>query len=252
MPVGKLSQWQGDRTLAYVTPLVVFLIFLLLPERIAVRHSSRPWWQHSPEHWIYPLQCLLCGTFLLFWRGHYEFRPFRGFAFATAAALLGIALWILPVHLFDLWQWNEETTPKWLQRLGFQEREEAGFDPSFISNPFWYGATLAARFFRMVVIVAFVEEIFWRGFLMRYLVDRHGDFWKVKFGTFTWLSFSLTVLFSTLIHRPADWPAAILYGTLACLVAIGTKSLAACIWMHALANLFLGLYIMQTKNWGLW
>ena len=221
------------------------------PERVAIRHPAQPWWQYQPEHWIYPLQCLFCGALLLFWRKHYSFGPWRGFGLATVAALLGIAVWILPAYLFDLWQWDEANTPGWLQRLGFMDRED-GFDPSFIENPLWWWATVIARFFRMVVIVALVEEIFWRGFLMRYLVDMDGDFWKVPFGTFTWFSFSITVILFIFIHGYADWAAAFVYGSLAGWVAIRTKSLAACVWMHALANLVLGLYIVQSKNWGLW
>lgn len=249
---GKLQNWRENRTLAYCAPLFIFMLFLVLPDRFAIRHSARPWWQHSPEHWIYPLQCLVCGTLLLFWRQHYTFRPWRGFGIATVAALVGITFWILPTYLFDLWNWTEAETPKWLHWLGFQERDESGFDPSFIENPFWFGATVAARLFRMVIIVAFVEEIFWRGFLMRYLVDLDGDFWEVPFGTFTWLSFSVTVLLFVGIHSPADWMGAVIYGSLACWVAIRTKSLAACVWMHALANLLLGIFILMTKNWGLW
>lgn len=250
--MSKLKDWQGNRSLAYIVPLVAFMLFLGVSDRVAVRHFGRPWWQHSPEHWVYPLQCLVCGALLFFWRKHYQFRPFKGFGIASIAAVLGIIAWVLPTYLFDLWQWDDETTPKWLNLLGFQEREDSGFDPSFIESPLWYGLTVAARLFRMVVIVAFVEEIFWRGFLMRYLVDIDGDFWKVKFGTYTRISFGVTVLLFMLIHQPADYLGAIIYGSLACWVAIRTKSLAACVWMHALANLLLGLFILQTKNWGLW
>ncbi|MFT5191777.1 MAG: CAAX prenyl protease-like protein [Verrucomicrobiales bacterium] len=250
--MGKLKEWQANRTLAYVAPLFLFMAFLPLVGAFTIKNSKFPWWQHSPEHWLYPIQCLCCGAVLLFFRKHYQFGPYRGFGFATFAALLGIAVWILPTYLFDLWQWDEDTMPKWLHWLGFQEREDSGFDPSFIKSPMWYGFTVAARLFRMVVIVALVEEVFWRGFLMRYLVDIDGDFWKVKFGTFTRLSVSVTVIAFTFAHSPADYMGAIIYGSLACWVAIRTKSLAACVWMHALANLILGIFILLTKNWGLW
>ena len=74
----------------------------------------------------------------------------------------------------------------------------------------------------------------------------------MPFGKFTQLSFGGTVLLFMLAHAPADYFGAVIYGSLACWCAIRTKSLAACVWMHALANLILGVYIMQTKNWGLW
>jgi hypothetical protein len=35
-------------------------------------------------------------------------------------------------------------------------------------------------------------------------------------------------------------------------VAVRTKSLAACVVMHAVANLLLGVYVVSTKQWGFW
>jgi membrane protease YdiL (CAAX protease family) len=55
-----------------------------------------------------------------------------------------------------------------------------------------------------------------------------------------------------LVHQPADYAAALLYGLLAGWVAIRTKSLMACIWMHALANLILGLYVLMSGQIGFW
>ena len=250
--MSNLKEWQDNRMLAHVVPLATFMGFLLITQQLTTENSALHWTKHAPEHFTYPLQCLVCGIMLVFWRKHYDFGPYHGFGFATLAALGGIAVWVLPTYLYDLWNWNDDTAPGWLHYFGFQEREDSGFDPNVATSGFWYIATVAARFFRMVIIVAFVEEIFWRGFLMRYLADLDGDFWKVPFGMFTKLSFGGTVLLFMLAHSPPDYFGAVVYGSLACWVAIRTKSLAACVWMHALANLILGIYIMQTKNWGLW
>jgi membrane protease YdiL (CAAX protease family) len=35
-------------------------------------------------------------------------------------------------------------------------------------------------------------------------------------------------------------------------VAVRTKSLGACVFMHAVGNLALGLYVMKTQQWGFW
>src|SRR5690606_11735541 len=128
------------------------------------------------EQWVYPLQTLVCGALLIFFRKNYVFGPFKGFGFATLMALIGIAAWIAPAALFDLWEWKDETTPGWLKAFGFQDRVEDGFNPSFFSeHTFLYLSAIAFRIIRMVVIVAFIEEIFWRSFLMRYLIDLDGD-----------------------------------------------------------------------------
>ncbi len=248
-----LQRWRANRTLAYVVPLIAFTALLTLIKVFKVENSALAWYKHSPELWIYPLQCVVCGALLVFWWRHYTFTPMRGFGFATLMGVLGIGVWIAPTFLFDLWGWETATTPKWLDQLGFQEREDSGFNPSFLEeHAFAYWGSVLARFFRMVVIVALVEEIFWRGFLMRYLIDMDRDFDSIPFGTFSWLSVGVTVVLFTLQHQTADWAVAVIYGCLACLVAIRTKSLAACVWMHAVANLALGLFVMITKNWGLW
>ena len=109
---------------------------------------------------------------------------------------------------------------------------------------------LAARFTRLVIVVPLVEEIFWRGFLLRYLVRE--DFTAIPFGSSNRFSFWAVVVAFTAVHAPADWPAAFLTGILFNLIAVRTRSLAACVTAHAVANLALGVYICATKQWGFW
>ena len=103
---------------------------------------------------------------------------------------------------------------------------------------------------RLVIIVPLVEEIFWRGFLLRWLID--SDFLKVPVGTFQWKSFGVVSLLFMLEHTPPDWPAALLTGALFNLVAIHTRSLSSCVLVHAVTNLGLGLYVLQTGKTGFW
>ncbi len=244
------------KSVAHVAPLFVFMLFLLVPSLLemtgfVVKNEYYPWYRRAPEQWLYPLQTLV-GLVLLarFWR-HYEFAPvnLRAMGIGTLAGLVGIAFWIVPGYLFRQHGIGEG----WPTFLGFADRLD-GFDPSFIKeeSAFWYLAAIGARFLRMVVVVALVEEIFWRGFLMRYLLDVDGNFWKQPFGKFTVRSFLIVTLIVTIAHAPVDYAAAFLYGSLAYGVAVWTKSLFACVWMHAVANLTLGIYTMSTDQWGYW
>ena len=70
--------------------------------------------------------------------------------------------------------------------------------------------------------------------------------------TFTWKSFLITSVAFCFEHQPADWPAALLTGALFNLVAYRTKSLAACVLTHAVTNLALAIYVLQTRQWGFW
>jgi len=254
--MGESSSTREGKTAAHVAPLFVFMLFLLVPSILemtgfTVKNEYFPWYRRAPEQWLYPLQTLV-GLVLLarFWK-HYDFRPVTAFAVVagTLAGLAGIALWILPGYLFRVHGVGEG----WPEFLGFTERLD-GFDPSFIEEEsrFWYAAALAGRFLRMVVVVSLVEEIFWRGFLMRYLLDMDGDFWKQPFGRFQWRSYLIVTAFVTVAHAPVDYAAAFVYGSLAYGVAVWTKSLFACVWMHAVANLTLGIHTLLTGQWGYW
>jgi CAAX prenyl protease-like protein len=182
---------------------------------------------------VFPIQTIACGALLWAQRRRVQYRPFAGFGFAVLAGLIALGLWISPQALF-----------------GVAPRVD-GFDPTFFGHGGWfYWTNLTFRIIRIGLVVPFVEEIFWRGFLLRYLVRE--DFDSVAFGTFTWRSFSITSVAFCLEHQFQDWPAAVLTGALYNLVAYRTRSLAACIFTHAVTNLALAAYILRTGQWGFW
>jgi CAAX prenyl protease-like protein len=111
---------------------------------------------------------------------------------------------------------------------------------------------VAARFVRLVVVVPLVEEIFWRGFLMRWLIDPDRPFTATPFGTYAPRAVALTTAAFMLAHAPSDWFGALVFGLAMAWLAVRTKSLAACVAMHAVANLALGVYVMATRSWGFW
>lgn len=253
-PTGTLDRLRDSATAAYVVPFVLFMAMLPIPswKRVFPDNSTLPWWRSSPEHWIYPIQALACLALLWFWRKHYPIRPIRGWLLAIGTGVLGITLWLAPVASHDTFGiGGGESLLRW---LGFRERLD-GFDPTLFdprSNPVAYTLTIAFRMLRLVIVVPLVEEIFWRGFLMRWLVDSGRRWDQIPIGTFSWPSFLITTLLFASIHQPADWAAALLYGALAGWLTVWTRSLGAVILMHAIANLLLGIFVMKTGFWGLW
>lgn len=219
---------------AYAAPFLIFFAFLLLEAAVKkVGEGYSHWALAQPRYWVFPLQAAVCAAHLWTLRRRVQFRPIVGFGFATLIALLALAVWISPQVIFKAAPRND------------------GFDPYFFGSSGWaFWGTLIARLFRMVVVVPFVEEIFWRGFLLRFLVRE--DFSSVPFGTFTWRSFLISIAGFCAVHAPSDWPAAIVTGALFNLVAYRTRSLAACIFTHAVTNLVLAIYILRTGQWGFW
>lgn len=217
--------------LAYTVPMALFVGMLGLVNLLKKPGGSL--WLAAPELWIYPLQTLACAAVLFwFWR-EYDFQRLARVGFVIAVAILVFLLWISPQAFF-----------------GFTARRD-GFNPDvFAGAPLAYWATIGFRFLRLVVVVPLVEEIFWRGFLLRYFISEKFD--SVPFGAFSWLSFVVVTLGFTLSHSMPDWIAAAITGALYNFVAYRTKSLSSCVLVHAVTNLLLGLWIMQTRQWGFW
>ena len=186
----------------------------------------------DPTYWIYPIQTAFCAAALIWFRKSYDFSGITGgkLLIGVVAGLIVFGLWVAPQEV--------------LHRAARTE----GFDPGVV--PGLTPWMLAARFSRLVIIVPLVEEIFWRGFLLRYLMRE--DFTSLPFGSSNRFSFWAVVVAFSIVHAKEDWPAAFLTGILFNLVAGRTKSLPACVAAHATANLALGCYICATHQWGFW
>jgi CAAX prenyl protease-like protein len=246
-----MPRLRDSDTAAHVAPLFVFMAFLAVPGWFQIKNPELSWYLRAPEHWVYPLQTLVCSALLIWFRRQYEFRPWRGFGRATVLAFMGIGAWIFPAWLFQRLGAGE-SAPEWWSWLGLVERRE-GFDPSVLSPwPAWQTAALVMRFVRMVIVVPLVEELFWRGFLMRYLNAGDASWRSVPFGTHSWRAFGIVTVLVMLAHNTEDYLGALVWGSLVYWLAVRTRSLGACVVMHAIGNLMLGIYALRTEQWGFW
>ena len=251
----QLKIWRNDRTLAHVVPFAVFMVFMLLyqfvGEAMLWEHDLAPWYRHWPEQFFYPLQTIATLAVLIFFWRHYELKWSNKVWFGAAAGFVGIAAWLLPTTLYDYYEMTGKPDSFFEKLSGLAPRKE-GFDPGVFSDPMAYWASLTLRVFRAVVIVALVEEIFWRGFLMRFLLKMDGNYWKVPFGKPAWISFFVVTGAFMLAHAPLDWAGAFVYGSLTFGVAVWTRSLLACVVMHGVANATLAWYVMTYAKYGMW
>lgn len=246
---------------AYLAPFLVFLLILGLGQAVAHFSDGRPeWFLAQPQYWTLPLQTLVCGIVLIRFWPHYEMQIPRKVLFTVAIGVLALLIWIAPQQW--LLGWGDalpssirnflltiKVPKEWLGTP--RTADELAFDPYFFGSTGWpYLANVGGRFLRLVVIVPLVEEIFWRGFLLRYLIDE--DFTKVPFGAFSWLSFGVVTAGFCIEHSLPDYPAAVLTGVLFNLVAYRTRSLSSCVLVHAVTNLLLGVYVLRTGQWGFW
>jgi uncharacterized protein len=108
---------------------------------------------------------------------------------------------------------------------------------------------LTWRTLRAVLIVPVAEELFWRGWLMRWMVNN--DFQKVALGTYAPLAFWATAALFGAEHGPY-WDVGFLTGIIYNLWMIRTKSVADCILMHGVTNGLLSAYVIAGAQWQYW
>lgn len=186
-------------------------------------------------YWIYPLKAAMVGAALIYFRKHYQEirlsdlgRPI----FTAASLLAGLGVFWLWVNMD--WSFGTLGTP-------------SGFDPNIFEGPTKFGMT-ATRLAGAVLVVPVMEELFWRSFLIRYIISN--DFSKVPIGTFSWASFLITVVLFGLEHH--YFLAGMMAGAVFNLLLYTTRSISQCILAHAVANLALGIYVLQTGQWHFW
>jgi len=127
--------------------------------------------------------------------------------------------------------------------------ERSGFDPW---RQFGGGRDawlyLAVRGLGLVVITSLVEELFLRGFLLRYVVRER--FWEVPFGLVTPAVAATTAVYAAATH-PGEAVAAVGWFAVVGGIAAATRKPIDCILCHAATNLALGAYVLATGAWWL-
>ncbi len=243
-----LREIRKNALAAYVGPFVLYSGLQQIKNWVKVENPQLPWWKSAPEHWVYPLQTVLCLALLAWWWPRYTFRPSSARTLWTGVwvGVLGLILWVLPAELFRRYGWENE----W---LGMVSRTKPGYDPTvFPAGSLASSASLGMRFLRLVIMVPIMEELVMRGFLWRYLTNSEVPFTTLPFGLWHRLGVLGSILAFTVGHQTADLLGCLSYGVLISYVAWRTRSLAACIVCHAVTNLLLGGYVMQTQQWGFW
>jgi uncharacterized protein len=108
---------------------------------------------------------------------------------------------------------------------------------------------LVLRTARAALLVPVLEELFWRGWLPRWIQDPRVD--RVPLGQYTPLAFWATALLFAAEHGPF-WDVGLLTGIIYNWWMRRTKSLGDLVLVHAVTNLALSLYVIATRSWGFW
>ena len=188
------------------------------------------------EYWCY-LAKTLAGIWLI-----WEMRPFveeMRWKVSGEAIAVGIGV-------FFIWVGLDGHYPR-LAKLG----ADAGWNP-----PKQFGEESGAAWFFMLMriagsslVVPPLEEVFYRSFVYRYLVNL--NFRAMPLGQFHLLSFVVTSTLFGLMH-PDRWVAGILCGLAYQWLVIRKGRLGDAMTAHGITNGLLGMYIVWRGAWSFW
>lgn len=216
--IKRLSHPFAD-ALPYITPFLLFAVLTVIGPMSGLEAG-----------WVYTVKTILVGgclvAFLPKWRSEILFT-------------LDVPAILAGAGVFVLWVGLEGSVP--------QMGDPKGFNPYELS-PNWSTSLSTVRLLGAVLIVPVMEELFWRSFALRFLIDTH--FKRIPLGAFTWFSFILvSVAFGFEHHR---WLPGILAGLVYAALLYRTKNLFSPILSHAVTNLLLGVYVLGTGQWHFW
>jgi uncharacterized protein len=229
------TAWYKSAWMPRVLPFAIFMAFNGVQElagflaRYGVIHPYE-----SLSMVLYPVKALAAGAVLLFYASNYsELRP--GDLSKLLRTLVSVCTGLL---VFVLWI-----------NLDFHfGAERKAFDPALLESGLALWVLIGFRLLGTALIVPVMEELFWRSFFLRWLVDK--EFTAVPEGLFTWPSFLICSIMFGFEHHLII--AGVVAGAAYNLLYYRTKSIAQCILSHAVTNLALAIYVLSTGQWRFW
>jgi CAAX prenyl protease-like protein len=220
------SDWSA---LPYVLPFAVFIGFLALQKYVPI----------SPNLEFLVRDLLLAAILLGFSRHVIQLRPQH----LVGTVMIGVAvfaIWVGPDVLFPSYRQH------WLFQNAILGKLSTSTIPESALRAPW---VLWPRILQAVVFVPILEELFWRAWLMRWLISP--QFQKVPPGTYQAGAFWMVAVLFASEHGPY-WDVGLIAGIAYNWWMVRTRSLADCILAHAITNACLCGYVVATRHWEYW
>ncbi|HYO83146.1 MAG TPA: CAAX prenyl protease-related protein [Bryobacteraceae bacterium] len=218
----------SSSSIPYVAPFALFLILLATARYLAFLGE-----------WEFVLRiALLTAALLIFSRQVISFRTQA----PVGSVLLGVAvfaIWIAPDTLIPGYRSH------WLFQNSITGTTATSIDQALLGSTF----VLVLRSLRAVVLVPIIEELFWRAWLLRWLVTHR--FATLPLGSWTWSAVVISSLLFASEHGPF-WEVGLIAGLAYNWWMIRTKSLGDCILAHAVTNGCLCAWVVYSGNWSYW
>ncbi len=186
---------------------------------------------------LYPLKtALVLAMIVAVWR---RLPPFRIRAWMGSVAV-GLAA-------FGVWVGLDSWLP-WLDGMKLSWERTGGFNPFPGHGPGVAWGLALARVAGAALVVPVMEELFWRGWLQRWLIRE--EFERVEIGAFEGRSFAIVTAAFALVHPQVFL--AVIVGLLYGWWVVRTRSVWDVALAHGVTNFALGAYVLATGRWYFW
>ena len=214
-------------TVAYVAPFVVFAGSIGLGQLFPLAPGVS-----------YPLRfALTLLVLLVFSRPAISLKTTSAwYSFAIGIAVF--AIWISPDILFGYRR-------HWLFANALTGSAASSLPDALKYNPVF----VTLRALSSAALVPIVEELFWRAWLMRWLIQK--NFRKVPLGAYEPSAFWIVAVLFASEHGPY-WEVGLAAGIVYNWWMVRTRSLGDCILAHAVTNGILGIYVIARAHWEYW
>jgi len=204
--------------LPFIAPFFLFGVFLTVQGFFPDQHYA-----------LYPVVTIAVAAVLVWYRRALpSLRP----GAPVVSACVGVAGVVLWIGLDPF--------------LVHYDQPIAGRNPFQLYPPAVAWILFGFRVAGIAVCVPIMEELFWRGFLMRWLIKE--DFTSVPLGTYQPFSFWATTALFASVHG-SQWPLAVIVGALYGGWFVRTKRLGDIMLAHGVTNLLLALSCLATNDW---
>ena len=228
--LGRTLPWPS---LSRGIPFAVYIFFVVITPWLA------PAFPEFDPRWFYAFKVGAVAVSLFLLRHHYTellcSRPVRGVPEAVntlLAVVVGATVFLLWIHLDHPWLTVGAVT-------GFDARASDGTLDWRLS---------IVRLVGTALVVPIMEELFWRSWIMRRLDC--SAYWTCPPQAITLRALFLSSLVFGLEHRL--WFAGVLAGLAYGSVYRYSGNLRTPVIAHAVTNLLLGLWVLETGNWQFW
>ena len=214
-------------TIGYVAPFIAFVGIMALERVVPL-----------PPQWLYLARFVIVAALIgVFSWPYLSFRP----SYPLASVVFGVVvfvIWVAPDVLFGyrhFWLFENSLTGSAVTSLPPGLKSNIGF--------------MVLRTVSSAMLVPILEELFWRGWMMRWLIDN--DFLSVPLGKYVPSAFWIVAVLFASEHGPY-WEVGLLAGIAYNWWIIRTRNLADCILCHGVTNAALAGYVLVTGQWQYW